>query len=404
MAHLGLWHLGFASLLALAALPGCGSEGVSEGGVGGNGSPDGGTGGSAVATGGSSAGGQGSVGGSGFSGSGAGGLPGSGGMTQGGGSGGTASGAGGTHLGGSSSGGSPGTGGAPVTSGGAGAGGTASGGSATGGAASGGSTTGGAASGGTASGGAASAGAGNGGTGGSDATPVFHVFLLLGQSNMAGYSKAEPADKVEDERIQVLGFDDCAATGRQTNEWDVAVPPLHECWNGALGPGDYFAKTLVDALPEGDTIGLVPCAISGERIETFMKVGGTKYEWILERARMAQQAGGVIEGMLFHQGESNCGDPAWPGKVGTLVEDLRADLGASSAPFLAGELPYDGNCSNHNPLVNDIPNVITNAHVVSARDLVVDPADTEWNLHFDHDSQVTLGARFADTMTRALGW
>ncbi|HEX2671258.1 MAG TPA: sialate O-acetylesterase, partial [Polyangiaceae bacterium] len=162
---------------------------------------------------------------------------------------------------------------------------------------------------------------------GSTSTPTFHVFLLLGQSNMAGYAKAQAADKEKDERIRVLGFDECTDTGRHTDQWDVAVPPLHECWNGALGPGDYFAKTLIEELPEGDTIGLVPCAISGEKIETFQKQGGSKYDWIVQRAKLAQQEGGVIDGMLFHQGESNSGDGTWPGKVANLVSDLRADLG-----------------------------------------------------------------------------
>jgi hypothetical protein len=234
--------------------------------------------------------------------------------------------------------------------------------------------------------------------------PTFHVFLLLGQSNMAGYPKAQDADKVKNDRIKVLGYDDCAATGRKQDEWDVAVPPLHECWNGAIGPGDYFSKTIIDKLPAGDTIGLVPCAISGEKIETFLKDGGTKYDWIVQRAKLAQQAGGVIEGILFHQGESNNGDPSWPGKVNTLVTDLRNDLGLGEIPFLAGELAYDGGCAGHNKLVNMLPDVVSNAYVVSADGLMLDPADTQWHLHFGHDSQVTFGMRYAETMTEALHW
>ncbi len=220
---------------------------------------------------------------------------------------------------------------------------------------------------------------------------------------MEGYPKAQTADRVEDERVQVLGYDDCSATGRQTDQWDVAAPPLHSCWNDGLGPGDYFAKTLIDVLPAGDTIGLVPCAINGEAIETFMKVGGSRYNWIVQRAQLAQQAGGVIEGILFHQGESNNGDTSWPGKVNTLVEDLKSDLGLGDIPFLAGELLYSGGCAGHNTLISQLPSVVTNAHVVSAEGLVVDPADTEWNLHFGHDSQVTLGTRYAETMISVLG-
>src|SRR6185295_3888691 len=114
------------------------------------------------------------------------------------------------------------------------------------------------------------------------------------------------------------------------------------CQHGALGPGDYFAKTLVSVIPSGDTIGLVPCAISGERIETFLKVGGTKYDWIVKRARLAQQAGGVIAGILFHQGESNSGERTWAGKVSALIADLRADLSVGNVPFIVGELAHDG--------------------------------------------------------------
>ncbi|XXY13022.1 sialate O-acetylesterase [Sorangium sp. So ce216] len=231
---------------------------------------------------------------------------------------------------------------------------------------------------------------------------MFHVFLLLGQSNMAGYPKAVDADKTEDPRIKVLGFDGCAATGRVEGEWDIAAPPLHECWNGAIGPGDYFSKTILGHYPAQDSVGLVPSAISGERVETFMKVGGAKYGWILSRAKAAQEAGGVIEGILFHQGESNCGDAAWPGKVKTLVSDLRADLGIGDVPFLAGELLHSGSCARHNSLVNQLPGLLANAHVVSAEGLAIDPADT-WNLHFGHDAQVTLGTRYAEKMIGALG-
>ncbi len=298
---------------------------------------------------------------------------------------------------------------------------TASGGSATGGdsgASGGNSSSGGSASGGTTSSGSGGAEATGGmvatggsvGTGGDSSTggsegndePVFHVFLLMGQSNMAGFPHADDADKVENPRIKVLGFDDCAVTGRVEGEWDVAAPPLHECWNTAIGPGDYFSKTLIEKYPEQDTIGLVPLAISGSQIEPFMKVGGEKYTWILERARSAQDLGGKIEGILFHQGESNCGSPAWPGQVDTLVSDLRGDLELGEVPFLAGELLYSGNCAQHNTRVRELPNLISNAHVVSAEGLAV-AADDTWNLHFGHDAQVTFGKRYAKAMIDALG-
>jgi hypothetical protein len=226
-------------------------------------------------------------------------------------------------------------------------------------------------------------------------SPKFHCFLLLGQSNMAGWARAQDSDKVKNDRILALGYDN--------NQWGVAVPPLHEAFQGAIGPGDWFAKTIINYIPEQDTIGLIPCAISGEKIETFMKNGGSKYNWIISRARSAQQRGGVIEGILFHQGCSNNGQSDWPSKVSTLVSDLRKDLGLGDVPFLAGELLYSGGCAGHNKLVNQLPSVISNCYVISANGLYGDPADS-WGLHFNHDSTVELGKRYANKMIEVLGW
>jgi hypothetical protein len=359
---------------------------VATGGVatGGSSSATGGTnptGGSTVATGGSSPkGGTTAAGGSNATGgkSATGGGPANGGAAVGGGeSNGGTTGSGGASLGGKSGG-----GGAVTTGGNVGNGGKAGN------------------AGGPGKGGAATGG-GNGTAGGNG---KYHMFLLLGQSNMAGYPKAQDTDKVKNTRIQVLGFDDCGATGRKTDQWDVAVPPLHECGPGALGPGDWFSKTIIDLLPANDKIGLLPCAFSGEKIETMVKSGGSHYPRILARAKLGQQAGGVIEGMLFHQGESNCGDSTWPAKVKQMATDLKGDLGLGDVPFLIGEMSSAGNCKNHNPLVAQAAGLITNGVVVEAADLAIDPADTQWHLHFDHTSQVTLGKRYAAHIKTALGW
>jgi hypothetical protein len=263
-----------------------------------------------------------------------------------------------------------------------------------------GGATGGGSGAGTAGTGGSAGAAGAGGSGGSGVTN--HVFLLFGQSNMAGYARATAADKVEDPRIQVIGFDGCSATGRVNNQWDTAVPPLHECGPGAVGPGDWFSKTLIQKLPASDKIYLVPCALSGQAISVFSK-GTDKYTWMVDRVKSAQEMGGVVEGLLFHQGESDCGNSGWPAKVKQLVTDLRTDLGLGDVPFLAGELPPASACGNHNPLVNQLPGLITNAHVISAQGLNLDPADTQWNMHFGHDDTVELGKRYEAKMAELLG-
>ncbi len=276
--------------------------------------------------------------------------------------------------------------------------------------ASGGAGVGGLASGGTASGGDSSGGATSGGANGAD--PDFMIFLLIGQSNMAGVPQPQAQDQTEHPRVKVLAYNNCGSLGRTYNEWYAAKPPLHGCWEG-VGPGDNFGKALADAFPNA-TIGLVPNAISGVDIDFFRKgvVSSRRnefqippdnhwsgaYEWVIERAKLAQQTG-VIRGIIFHQGESDSGSPQWVGKVKGIVSDLRADLGIGNVPFIAGELPYGGCCATyHNPLVNQLPSQIDNAFVVSASGLGI----MQDKLHFDLAGQRELGKRYGQKMLDAL--
>jgi hypothetical protein len=249
---------------------------------------------------------------------------------------------------------------------------------------------------------------GEGGTGATESN--FYVFLLIGQSNMEGQPQADVEDRTDDPRVKVLAYNNCPNLGRTYNEWTTATPPLHSCYAG-LGPGDGFGKALAAAFPQA-TIGLVPCAISGVDIDFFRKGvtsarraefrippdnhWGGAYEWVIERARLAQQSG-VIRGIIFHQGESDTGQAVWVDKVNGMLTDLRADLGLGDVPFLAGELLYGGCCSSHNPIINRIPTTITNGHVISASGLM--GSDTA---HFDLAGQRELGARYGQRMIELL--
>jgi hypothetical protein len=171
---------------------------------------------------------------------------------------------------------------------------------------------------------------------------------------------------------------------------------------------------MAEALPEA-TILLVPCGISGVDIDFFRKgvVSSRRdefpippddqwsgaYDWVLERARLAlEEEDAAIRGILFHQGESDTGSPEWVGKVAEMLDDLRADLGfGEEVPFLAGELLQGGCCDSHNPLINELPDSITNAHVISSDGLSgMDEA------HFDLQGQRELGQRYADKMLELL--
>ncbi len=403
----------FRSLLAVSALAlaACGYEDSSSTGSGGQsggsssssvssgggqssgGQSSGGQSSAGQSSGGQSSGGQSSAGSSATGGKGGGGSSATGGK-GGGGGGATSSGGGGGKTGGASGTGGAAEGGKTETGGNGSAG--------TGGKGTGGKTGGNTGGGGAATGGTTGTG-GSSGSGGSSGAKL-HVFLLLGQSNMAGYAKATTADKQNNPRIRVIGFDDCAETGRKKDQWADATPPLHECWNKAIGPGDSFSQALLEKVPATDSILLVPCALSGKSIND-MKKGTSNYTWFISRAKSAVQLGGVIEGFIFHQGESDCGQSSWPNAVKQFVTDLRTDLGlTNNPPFVAGELPRASACSNHNPLVNQLPNLITNGYVVSSEGIPLDPADTQYRMHFGHDGSIEIGKRFATKMAEALKW
>lgn len=260
--------------------------------------------------------------------------------------------------------------------------------------------------------GAGSAGPANGGgdMNGAKANPNFHVYLLLGQSNMEGTPKPEAQDQATDPRVKVLAYDNCPNLGREYNQWYTAAPPLHSC-NAGVGPGDYFGRALAKAYPDA-TIGLVPVAISGVDIDFFRKgvVSARRsefrippdnqrsgaYDWVIERARIAQRSG-VIRGIIFHQGESDTGQQVWLDKVQGMVSDLRADLGLGDVPFIAGELLHGGCCASHNGIINQLPGKITNAFVIPTSDLA-----GEDKAHFDLVGQRELGARYGQKMIEAL--
>lgn len=239
------------------------------------------------------------------------------------------------------------------------------------------------------------------------------IFLLIGQSNMEGLPRPGAAEDVEvNPRVHVLAYTDAPGYKRLYNHWYPAKPPLHNPDLG-VGIGDYFGKTLAEALPENYSIGLVPCGISGVDIDFFRKNVVSQrraefrippdnsregaYAWVLERARLAQQVG-VISGILFHHGESDAGQTVWLDKVKEMVTDLRTDLGIGEVPFLVGELYYKGVCAGHNEIIRRVPELISNSYVISAEGLQgVD------QFHFNLEGQRELGRRYGKVMLEALG-
>ena len=127
---------------------------------------------------------------------------------------------------------------------------------------------------------------------------VSHV-LLLGSRN--GWSASTTESEEREDRASTCLPTTVRDRSREYNQWYAAAPPLHQC-DAGVGPGDYFSKTLIASLPEGYTIGLVPCGVNGAPIDLFVKGKArtgymlppdnhwaTGYEWIVSRAKEAQK-------------------------------------------------------------------------------------------------------------------
>ena len=251
----------------------------------------------------------------------------------------------------------------------------------------------------------------------------FYICLCFGQSNMEGNAKFEPQDTSEFPRFSMLQTVDCPTRGRVKDTWYSATPPLCRC-NTGLTPADYFGRTMVANLPGKIRIGIINVAVAGCKIELFDKehyqsyaatapawmkniikeYNDNPYERLVELAKMAQKSG-VIKGILLHQGESNNGDTAWPGKVKAVYENLLKDLhlDAGSVPLLAGELvnaDQGGACAGMNKIIARLPEVITSAHVISSEGCTTAPD----HIHFTADGYRTLGTRYAKMMLSLLGY
>ena len=255
--------------------------------------------------------------------------------------------------------------------------------------------------------------------------PDFHIYLCFGQSNMEAGARPAPQDEgFNDPRFQFMAAVDMPRYGREKGHWYTATPPICREGNN-LGPVDFFGRKMIENLPENIRVGVINVSVAGAKLELWDKdaykeyidgerdwmkaivaqYGGSPYHRLLEIARIAQQDG-VIKGMLLHQGESNPDDPAWPGRVKKIHDDLCAELGLNpdDIPLLAGELKYaevDGVCAAFNDVVlPHLPEVMPNAHIISA----LGCESTGDQFHFSTEGMRLMGYRMAEKMLQLEGW
>lgn len=224
----------------------------------------------------------------------------------------------------------------------------------------------------------------------------FHIYILVGQSNMAGRGPMTDALKAEeDPRVLMLN---------KSNEWVLAKHPMHFDKPGIVGVGPGFSFGIKMAKANKKVrIGLVPCAVGGSPIDHWLPGAydaATKthpYDDAVIRIKEAMKAG-IIKGIIWHQGESDSEPEMAKGyldKLTELIGRMRNLIGNPNIPFIAGELgTYRPVYANINQVIVELPQKVPYTAVVSSEGLA-DKGDT---IHFDGPSAEELGKRYAVKM------
>lgn len=219
-----------------------------------------------------------------------------------------------------------------------------------------------------------------------------HIYLLIGQSNMAGRAAIPDEDKGP--------MEGCFMFDRE-NRWLPASNPLNRystiisnTSNQRLNPGYMFAKTMRRSDPNV-SIGLICNARGATNIEKWMP-GTRYYDQAIKRVKTAR-ATGVFKGVLWHQGEGNYTDTDYHVKLKKLIAQMRKDLGDENMFFVAGGI-CESDTSPGGEFINAqlarLPSEVPFTGFASSEGL--DSFDGRW--HFGPEDMKTLGRRYAEAM------
>ncbi len=227
------------------------------------------------------------------------------------------------------------------------------------------------------------------------------LFLLIGQSNMAGRGTLDSASVKTNAQLWAIDAHD---------KWKPARDPLHfdKPASVGVGPGLAFAQAWAKHHPE-QPIGLIPAAVGGSALDDWQpgqkhaQTGIYAYDAMLARVKIAQKQGDLVA-ILWHQGESDSHSEkskVYAEKLSQLFARLRRDLDAPEIPILLGTLgdfyvKKNPEAETINAIIANYPQTHPNTYVVSAEGLT-DKGD---QTHFDTHSARELGRRYAEILWR----
>jgi len=234
----------------------------------------------------------------------------------------------------------------------------------------------------------------------------FHLFLLMGQSNMSGGVGLAAGDTKPVPSVLKMGW----VKEGEGPKWAPGAHPLHPRRpnkKARFGPGLSFAEAYVADKP-GVTVGLIPMAWGGRSIVHLSK-GSEIYSDAIRHTKAAMQSG-TLKGVLWHQGESDTVEQtrtdAYENRLHRLIEDVREDLGNPQLPFIAGNLAeFYGTGKDHKApdrvaritkikeILRRLPKKVPHTGFVESTGC--SPA-ARAKVHFDRKSCLLMGKRYAN--------
>jgi len=229
----------------------------------------------------------------------------------------------------------------------------------------------------------------------------FHLFLLVGQSNMAGRGEVAAQDTTPHSRLLMLD---------KAGKWVPAIDPMHFDKSAAgVGLGKTFGQIVANANPNL-TIGVIPCAVGGSPIdawkpgEFYAPTKSHPWDDSMERAAIALKSG-KLAGILWHQGESDSNrnlSEEYEAKLHDLIKRFREKLQTPNVPFIVGQMgkfadaPWDEFHEKVDAVHQSLPAKVSNtAFVISAG--LQHKGD---KVHFDAASYRELGRRYEEAFQK----
>ncbi len=222
------------------------------------------------------------------------------------------------------------------------------------------------------------------------------IYLAIGQSNMAG--RAPLVDSLMGPLSDVYLF-----KGDTSERWVPATNPMNifstvrkEADMQQLSPSFAFARDL--AARGNKKLGMVVNARGGTSIKLWLP-GTDYYASFIERLKDAARDG-EVKGVIWHQGESDVQDlNHYLQDLQDIIIQIRKDIGNPELPFVAGQIiDNTPERRSFNQLILQLPELLPHTAVVSSEGMEVFDG-----VHFDQESQLMLGKRYAEKMLELQG-